>query len=60
VIAYGLSATSLSQTVSISNPTTTSYTLQNLGQGTWYFAVSASEADGTVSALSSVVSKTIQ
>jgi len=60
VVSYGMSASSLSQTVSISSPTTTSYTVQNLGQGTWYFAVSATETDGTVSALSSVVSKTIQ
>jgi hypothetical protein len=60
VIAYGMSATSLSQNVSITNPATTSYTVQNLGQGTWYFAVSATASDGTSSALSSVVSKTIQ
>jgi Putative Ig domain len=60
VIAYGTSAGSLSQTVNITNSATTSYTVQNLGQGTWYFAVSALETDGTTSALSSVVSKTIQ
>jgi hypothetical protein len=60
VISYGTSSSELSQTVSISNPSTTSYTVQNLGQGTWYFAVSATEADGSMSALSSVVSKTIQ
>jgi hypothetical protein len=50
----------LSQTISIPTPSTTSYTVQNLGQGTWYFALSASATDGTTSALSSVVSKTIQ
>ena len=60
VISYGMSASGLSQTVSITNPSTTSYTVQNLGQGTWYFAVSATESDGNTSALSSVVSKTIQ
>ena len=59
-IAYGMSATALSQTVSIGNSATTSYTVQNLGTGTWYFAVSATETDGTSSALSTVVSKTIQ
>ncbi len=59
-IAYGNSATSLSQSISISNPATTSYTVQNLGTGTWYFAVSALESDGSSSALSAVVSKTIQ
>jgi len=60
VISYGNSANMLSQTVSITSPSTTSYTVQNLGQGTWYFALSATESDGTTSALSSVVSKTIQ
>ena len=60
VISYGMSATALSQTVSISNPATTTYTVQNLSTGTWYFAVSATESDGTTSALSTVVSKTIQ
>lgn len=60
VVSYGTSANSLSQTVSITNPAATSYTVQNLGQGTWYFAVSSTESDGTTSALSPVVSKTIQ
>jgi Putative Ig domain len=60
IISYGMSASSLSQTVSITNPATTTYTVQNLGQGTWYFALSATESDGSVSALSSLVSKTIQ
>ena len=60
VIAYGNSPTALSQSVSITNPATLTYTVQNLGTGTWYFAVSSTESDGTSSALSSVVSKTIQ
>jgi Putative Ig domain len=60
VISYGLAANALSQTVSISTPATTSYTISNLGSGTWYFAVSATASDGTSSALSQVVSKTIQ
>jgi hypothetical protein len=60
VVSYGNSATALSQTVSITNPATLTYTVQNLGTGTWYFAVSSTESDGTESALSAVVSKTIQ
>jgi len=60
VVAYGLSASSLSQSVSISNPSTTTYTVQNLGPGTWYFAVSAITSAGMQSSLSTVVSKTIQ
>ena len=60
VISYGTSPTALSQTINITNPATTTYTVQNLGQGTWYFALSATASDGTLSALSSMVSKTIQ
>jgi hypothetical protein len=60
LISYGNSAGALSQSISITNPATTTYTVQNLGTGTWYFALSSTASDGTTSALSSVVSKTIQ
>lgn len=58
-IDYGTSSGALTQTVTISDPTATSYTLQGLASGTWYFAVSDFTSAGTVSALSSVVRKTI-
>ena len=60
VISYGTSAGALTQTVTVSDPTATSYTIQSLVAGTWYFAVSAVETGGVSSALSSVVSTTIQ
>jgi hypothetical protein len=60
VISYGTSPSTLTQTVTVSDPTTTSYTIQSLVAGTWYFAVSAVESGGVSSALSSVVSTTIQ
>lgn len=60
VISYGNSATALSQTIPVNNPSTTSYTIQNLGQGTWYFAVSAVATDGSTSSLSLPASKVIQ
>jgi hypothetical protein len=59
-IDYGTSSGALTQTVTISDPTATGYTLQGLASGTWYFAVSDFTGAGVVSALSSVVSKTIQ
>ncbi len=59
VIAYGTSAGDLSQSVTIANPKTTSYILQGLAAGTWYFGISAYASDGTTSTVSSVVSKTI-
>lgn len=60
VIAYGTSATALTQTITVTDPTATSYTVQNLAAGTWYFSVTAVESDGTSSAPSSMVSATLQ
>jgi hypothetical protein len=59
-IDYGTGAGALTQTVTISDPTATGYTLQGLASGTWYFAVADFTGGGVVSALSTVVSKTIQ
>ena len=56
---YGTSADALTQTVTISDPTATSYTVQGLGSGTWYFTVSDFTSSGVTSAVSSEVSKTI-
>lgn len=60
VISYGTSPSALTQTITVSSATATSYTVQNLTAGTWYFSVSATESDGNSSAASSVVSTTIQ
>lgn len=58
-IHYGISATQLDQVVSVSGGLTT-YQIDNLESGTWYFAVSAVDAMGLESVRSSpVVSKTI-
>jgi Fibronectin type III domain len=59
VINYGTSATSLSQQITVSSATATSYTITGLGAGTWYFTVSAYTTVGTQSAPSNVASKTI-
>jgi hypothetical protein len=59
-IDYGNSAGALTQTVSVSDPAATSYTIQGLTSGTWYFAVSDFTSAGVASALSAVVTKTIQ
>jgi Putative Ig domain len=58
-ITYGTNAGSLSQSVNISNSGATSYTIQNLAAGTWYFEVAAYGSDGTQSAPSAMESKTI-
>jgi hypothetical protein len=56
---YGTSASALTQTVQISNTSTTSYQIDNLASGTWYFALRSYTAGGVESANSGVASKVI-
>jgi hypothetical protein len=58
-IRYGRASTSLDQLASVSNPGLTSYTVENLSQGTWYFGVVAVNAAGSESDISNVATKTI-
>jgi len=58
-IYYGESATTLSETVNLSGTGLQTYVIDNLAQGTWYFAIKAVNTSGVESALSNVVSKTI-
>jgi hypothetical protein len=57
-IYYGSSESNLSQSVTVSGASMTSYTVTGLTAGTWYFAVAADAADGTQSAKSNIGSKT--
>jgi hypothetical protein len=59
-IKYGTNATSLASTIKVANVGLTTYVIQGLAAGTYYFAVSAYTSSGATSALSKVVSKTIQ
>jgi hypothetical protein len=58
-IAYGNSTSNLDQSVSITNAGLTSYTVNSLGSGQWYFAVYAVNSQGIESDTSNVASKTI-
>lgn len=58
-IYYGTSVGSLSNKVSVTSASTLTYTVTGLGQGTWYFAITAYTNTGLESALSNVGSKTI-
>lgn len=58
-IHYGRSADVLNQTVQVANPSVTTYTLENLDVGQWFFAVRAYNTNGVESALSNVVTKTL-
>jgi len=58
-IYYGASPSELTQTIQLANPSATSYEVDNLTAGTYYFAVSAYTTAGTQSTQSSVGSKAI-
>ncbi len=58
-IRYGRSAGDLTQSVSITNPSISSYVVENLSTGAWFFAVVAVNSAGAESALSNVATKTI-
>ena len=59
-ILYGSSPGSYPNRVTVNNPGLTSYVVDNLAQGTWYFVMTAFDASGAESDYSSVGSKTIQ
>ncbi len=56
---YGTSMSSLSTVVELANPNLTTYLVSNLPSGTWYFGVTAYTKNGTESAKSNIVQKTI-
>ena len=58
-IYYGSSPATLSTTITVANPGTTSYSVSSLPSGTWYFAVNAYTTGGVDSVLSNTGSKTI-
>ena len=58
-VYYGKQADQLSQVLRVTNPGVTSYLVESLGSGTWYFAVTSVSTAGIESARSGVVSTTI-
>jgi hypothetical protein len=58
-ILYGTSASSLSKTITVANPGVSSYVVDGLASGTWYFSLKAYTTTGTESASSTVGSKSI-
>jgi hypothetical protein len=58
-IYYGTNSADLTQTIKITDPTETTYVVDNLSAGTYYFSVAADASDGTQSSLSALGSKTI-
>jgi hypothetical protein len=58
-ILFGQDSSQLDQSISLTNPSLSSYVVENLASGTWYFAVVAVNSAGTTSPFSNVASKTI-
>jgi hypothetical protein len=58
-IKYGQAPDRLNTTVTVSNPGTSSYVVEGLAAGTWYFGVTAFDSQGLESGLSAIASKTI-
>jgi hypothetical protein len=58
-VYYGTSPSSLTQSVKITNPGLSAYTMTNLSSGTWYFAVTSYSSTGIESDRSGVVTTTI-
>ena len=59
VIHYGLSADDMTSTITISNPGITTYVVDNLAAGTYFFSLSAMTTNGSQSAPSNVATTTI-
>ena len=58
-ILYGPSADNLSQIITVQNPSVSTYIVENLTAGSWYFAVVAVNSSGASSTLSNIASKKI-
>jgi len=58
-ILYGTSASSLTNTIAINNPSVTTYVVENLSPATWYFAITAVNSQGAESGNSNVANKQI-
>jgi hypothetical protein len=58
-IRYGTSATTLTQTIVISNASVTTYVVEDLAPATWFFAVTTVTSSGAESTHSNVASKQI-
>jgi len=58
-IYYGMNADDLTQTVQLTSVGLQTYVIDDLGSGTWYFAIKAVTRTSVESALSDIVSKTI-
>jgi hypothetical protein len=59
IIRYGTGLTSLTSTIKVANPGLTSYQIDGLAKGTYYFAINSYNSTGQTSTMSTKVTKTI-
>lgn len=60
IIYLGTGASALNDSIVLTDPSVTSYALNNLSAGTYYFAIAAYDSSGARSALSPVVSEILE
>jgi hypothetical protein len=60
VINYGTQSGSYTSSITVTNPGLATYVVDNLSPGTYYFSVTATASDGTVSPPSPEVSATVE
>lgn len=56
---YGTASNALTSTIRINDPTQTEYTIQSLPSGTYYFKISAIDADGLEGPQSVAISRSV-
>jgi hypothetical protein len=59
-ILYGTSATALNRTIEVRNPSISTYVVENLSPGAWYFSVKSFTSSGLESQPSGAVSVTVR
>ena len=58
-IYYGTNSSDLTHVINVANPDSTSFVIDHLAGGTWYFAIKSYDARNVESALSAIVPVTI-
>ena len=56
---YGRDANTLDQSVQVTNPSVNTFVVENLGAGTWFFALRSLNQQGVASQMSNPVTKTV-
>jgi fibronectin type III domain protein len=59
-VYYGASPSDMRQVAVVPDPARTSYTVEHLAPGTWYFTVAAYTKGGAQGNVSNVISKTVR